>query len=81
MKAEVFTDMPNELKTIEVDVQKKIFKVNGVPFDDRCTRFDISCEAVEGFKITMEIDTTVQFASYGMSGKKLDSQVRERRNK
>lgn len=29
----------------------------------------------------MEIDTTVQLASYGMNGEKLDSQVRERSNK
>lgn len=79
MDAKIFSEVPNELKTIEVDVEKKIFKVNGVPFGDRCTHFYISCEGGEGFKVKMEIDTTVQLASYGMNGEKLDSQVRERR--
>lgn len=81
MDAKVFSEVPNELKTIEVDVQKKIFKVNGVPFDDRCTHFYISCEGGEGFKVKMELNTTVQFASYGMNGEKLGSHVRERSTK
>lgn len=66
MGKNIFSEMPCELKTIEVDVEKKIFKVNGVPFGNNCTAFSISCEACEGFKIRMEIDTTVHFASYGM---------------
>ncbi len=70
IKAEIFTDTPNELKTIEVDVEKKVFNVNGVPFADRCTGFRISCEAIEGFDIRMDIDTTVRLASYEMNGKK-----------
>lgn len=66
MKENIFSEIPCELKTIEVDVEKKIFKVNGVPFGNNCTAFNISCEAGEGFKIRMEIDTTVQLASYDM---------------
>lgn len=70
-EVEAFLDTPNELKTIEVDVEKKIFKVNGKPFGENCTAFSISCEAAEGYKIRMEIDTTVHLASYRMSdGKK-----------
>lgn len=80
MMADIFTDIPNELKTIEVDVEKKIFNVNGVPFGDTCTSFDISCEAVEGFKITMRFDTTVKFASYGMNGNKTESHTYKRHN-
>lgn len=80
MKAEIFTNTPNELKTIEVDVEKKIFNVNGVPFGDNCTSFNISCEAAEGFKIIMEFDTTVKFALYGMNGNKLESHTYERHN-
>ncbi|MCM1191985.1 MAG: hypothetical protein NC123_17045 [Butyrivibrio sp.] len=77
MNAEIFTDVPNELKTIEVDVEKKIFKVNGVPFGDHCTYFNISCDAMEGFKIRMEFNTTVKFASYGMNGRKNSSDTWE----
>ena len=62
---------PMELKTIEVDVEKKIFNVNGKPFGEGCTGFSISCEASEGYKIRMEIDTTVHLASYALAdGKK-----------
>lgn len=61
---------PIELKTIEVDVEKKIFNVNGKPFGEDCTAFSISADAVEGYRIRMEIDTTVRLASYGTDGKK-----------
>ena len=70
MDANVFSNIPNELKTIEVDVEKKIFNVNGVPFGKECTGFNISCEATEGFKVRMDIDTTVHLASYDMGGEK-----------
>lgn len=68
--AKIFSETPNELKTIEVDVEKKIFNINGVPFGKRCTGFRISCEALNGFDIRMDIDTTVKLASYEMNGKK-----------
>lgn len=70
MIADIFTETPNELKTIEVDVEKKVFKVNGVDFGRGCTFFSISCEAGTGFNIRMEINTTVELAGYGMNGKK-----------
>lgn len=70
MEAKVFTNAPNELKTLEVDVEKKIFNINGVPFGEGCTGFTIGCDASEGYKITMEIDTTVIFNGYGLNGKK-----------
>ncbi len=57
---------PMELKTIEVDVEKRIFNVNGKPFGENCTAFSIRCDAVDGYKIRMEIDTTVHLASYAM---------------
>ena len=60
----IFT--PHELKTIEVDVEKRIFNVNGEPFGGNCTAFSISCNATDGYKIRMEIDTTVHLASYSM---------------
>lgn len=71
MKAEIFTKTPNELKTIEVDVEKKIFNVNGVPFGEGCTEFEISVDAADGYKVSVEIDTTVHFSSYSAFGKKI----------
>lgn len=79
MDAKIFSEIPNELKTIEVDVEKKIFNVNGVPFGKRCTGFSISCDA-EKFKIRMEIDTRVSLANYGMHGKKLTDYSYEKRS-
>lgn len=45
--------VPQELKTIEVDVEKRIFKVNGKPFGEDCKAFAISCDAVDGYRIRM----------------------------
>ena len=76
MDAKVFSDMPNVLKTIEVDVEKKIFNVNGEPFGRRCTGFTISCAAGEGFEILMDVNTTVRLFTYKMNGEKKADYVR-----
>ena len=60
---------PHELRTIEVDVEKKIFKVNGEDFGHGCRYFSISCDAEEGYKVRMEIDTKVILASYDGIGR------------
>lgn len=70
MNAEIFSEIPNELKSIEVDVEKKIFNVNGVPFGKGCTGFIISCDARSGFRVRIGIDTTVHIANYNINGKK-----------
>ncbi len=70
MEAEIFNEIPNELKTIEIDLEKKIFNVNGVPFGKGCSGFSISCDVLHGCKILMEIETTVKFAEYGINGQK-----------
>lgn len=59
--------VPHELKTIEVDTEKKIFRINGEDFGDGCTGFLISCTP-DNFRIDMEIDTTVRFVSYSGKG-------------
>ena len=59
--------IPHELKTIEVDTEKKIFRVNGEDFGCECTGFMITC-APDDFRIDMEVDTTVHFASYSSKG-------------
>lgn len=69
MKVEAFNSkFPNELKTVEIDVDKRIFKVNGEDFGDGCSEFSIHCEAGEGFKVYMQITSTLEFKSYDMSG-------------
>lgn len=35
--------VPHELKTIEVNTEKKIFRINGEDFGHECTGFMISC--------------------------------------
>lgn len=67
MSDKVFT--PHELKTIEVDTEKKIFRVNGEDFGKGCNSFVISCDFT-GFKVTMNIETRLSFASYERNGVK-----------
>lgn len=55
---------PRELKTIEVDVEKKVFKVNGEEFGKNCTGFTISCDGCDSFNVRMEIGTVVHFGRY-----------------
>ena len=64
--AKIFT--PHELKTIEVDSEKKTFKINGEDFGEGCTGFLISCTP-DDFHIRVEVDTTVHFANYSDKGK------------
>lgn len=59
--------IPHELKTIEVDTEKKIFRINGEDFGHECTGFMISCTP-DDFRIDMQVDTTVHFASYFNKG-------------
>lgn len=59
--------IPHELKTIEVDTEKKIFRINGEDFGHSCTGFMITCTP-DDFRIDMEIDTTVRFVSYSNKG-------------
>ncbi len=70
--------VPHELKTIEIDTEKKIFRINGEDFGDGCTGFTISCIPGE-FKIRVEIDTTVEFANYSDKGE-LKQQGEYKRN-
>ena len=59
--------VPHELKTIEVDAEKKIFKINGEDFGEGCTGFMITCTP-DDFRIDMEVDTTVRFVNYSGKG-------------
>ena len=55
--------VPHELKTIEVDVEKKIFRINGEDFGRGCTGFSITCYGYQEFDIRVEVDTTVHLVS------------------
>lgn len=58
-------DFP-KLETVEIDVNKKIFKINGIDFGHRCSGFDIYCDTENGFIVRMEVKTTVTFANYDL---------------
>ena len=55
--------IPHELKTIEVDVEKKVFRINGEDFGKGCTGFQIVCHSYADFDIRVEVDTTVHLVS------------------
>ena len=55
--------VPHELKTIEVNAEKKIFRINGENFGEDCTGFTITCHRYNSFDIRVEVDTTVRFVS------------------
>lgn len=67
--------VPHELKTIEVDAENKIFRINGEDFGKGCTGFSIHCYSYKDFDIRVEIDTTVTFATYGENQKKTSEKV------
>ena len=55
--------VPHELKTILVDTEKRIFRVNGEDFGKGCTGFRITCHRYDAFDIRVEVDTTVHLVS------------------
>lgn len=55
--------IPHELKTIEVNTEKMIFRVNGEDFGKGCTGFRITCNRYDSFDIRVEVDTTVHLVS------------------
>lgn len=62
---EILAGVPQEIKTLEVDTEKKIFKLNGVDFGEGCTDFSISCTGGEGFRIRMALSKRIIYANYG----------------
>ena len=55
--------IPHALKTIEVDTEKKIFRINGEDFGKGCTGFSIICHKYDSFDIRVEIGTTVRYVT------------------
>lgn len=66
--------VPHELKTIEIDIEKKIFRVNGEDFGNDCDEVSIRCSAngelSAYLKVTMEAKSRIVFANYDPDGKK-----------
>lgn len=78
MKADIFTESLNELKTVEIDFEKKIFRINGVDFGNTTTDFSINFEAGEGFNVFVDAYTRVRFATYDVNGNKITDRTTER---
>lgn len=55
--------IPHELKTIEVDTEKKIFRINGEEFGRDCTGFSITYCGRDAFDIRVEVDARVRYVS------------------
>lgn len=79
--------VPHELKTIEIDVEKKIFRVNGEDFGKRCTGFSIWCDSSKDsgknwFDVDMDINASLRYiASYDINGKKTSEKAVEKAGK
>ena len=58
---------PYKLKTIEVDVEKKIFRINGEDFGEGCQEFTITCNPDE-WNITMQMTQELIFSNYDNNG-------------
>lgn len=65
---------PRKLKTVEIDVEKKIFRVNGEDFS-KVTGFNLSCkpslssEGKDWFKVILSLESSLKYMSeYDISG-------------
>lgn len=61
---EILSEIPQEIKTLEVDVEKKIFRLNGIDFADGCDYFSVECKGGEGFHVRMELNKRIILANY-----------------
>lgn len=61
--------IPKELKTLEIDIENKIFKVNGENFGSKCQYLKIECSPPE-WKFKVVITRPMVFCgSYDLKGK------------
>lgn len=61
---EILSEIPQEIKTLEVDVEKKIFRLNGIDFAEGCDFFLVECQGGEGFHVKMELNKKIVCANY-----------------
>lgn len=74
--------LPHELKTIEIDVENKIFRINGEDFGSHCAGFNLWCNketkdpTKDWFNVDMRVDASLRFgAKYDVDGKKTSEKV------
>lgn len=65
--------IPHQLRTLEIDTEKKVFRINGEDFGKGCTGFQIICHNYNSFDIRVEIDTTVKYVAI-KNGKLIEEQ-------
>ena len=65
---------PRELKTVEIDVEKKIFRVNGEDFS-KATGFNLSCKPSlsdrekDWFKVILSLESNIRYLNeYDING-------------
>lgn len=77
--------VPHELKTIEIDVEKKIFRVNGEDFGRQCEEFILRCSAnragglSEWLRLSLETKQWISFANYDFNGKKTNEESHKKK--
>ncbi len=70
------TFIPQELKTIEIDVEKKIFRINGEDIGKNCTWLSVICDLRdpdERLRVSAEVSGPMKkesFVNYDIDGKK-----------
>lgn len=63
--------IPKELKTLEIDIENKIFKVNGENFGSKCQYLKIECSPPE-WRFKVSVKKTIEFyGKYDIKGDKL----------
>ncbi len=64
---------PRELKTVEIDVEKKIFRVNGEDFS-KVNRFKLSCTSPrdsgkDWFQVLLSLESNIRYLNeYDING-------------
>lgn len=63
--------MPKELKTLEINIENKTFKINGENFGSKCQYLKIECSTPE-WKFKVSVTKTIEFyGKYDIKGDKL----------
>ena len=61
---EILSEIPQEIKTLEVDVKKKIFRLNVIDFAEVCDFFSVVCQGGKGFRVRMELNKKIVCTNY-----------------
>lgn len=68
---------PHKLKTLEIDIENKIFRINGEDFGKKCKSVSIVCTPPE-WRYSVIVDKPIEFvATYDLKGAKKNRAVYE----